>query len=50
MRCGGGGGGGGGNFLCVLEVVEKLAWYGCRTKGLINEPGLLALQRSWYLG
>ena len=35
--------------MCVLGVFEKSVWYGYRTKGLINEPGWLALQRSRYL-
>ena len=33
----------------MLGVFENSVWYGYRTKGLINEPGWLALQRSWYL-
>ena len=43
-------GGGGGNFVCVLGALKNRCGTEYRTKGLINEPGWLALQRSWYLG
>ena len=42
--------GGGVNFVCVLEALKNRCGMEYRTKGLINEPGWLALQRSWYLG
>ena len=44
------GGGGGLNFVCVLGALKNRCGMEYRTKGLINEPGWLALQRSWYLG
>ena len=41
--------GGGLNFVCVLGALKNRCGMEYRTKGLINEPGWLALQRSWYL-